>query len=199
MDAIVDTLYQVIYSGDSALVLQPHQSIFSWTFTCGDILTILGLALTYYLFWRQLKENRQDGKKNLRDTWLLEVIIEPNMEQVDQFYTECIHGVEEDLKKLSEQFSKISAKELSNNLAQKKRFYKDSKKESLDHFQSLIRATEPSLANKLDGILDSLIDEITNLLDGYEGYTENSKVVKNTLLQNKQIFIAALYGSIKEQ
>lgn len=198
MDAIVDTLYQVIYSGDSALILQPHQSMFSWAISCGDILTILGLALTYYLFWRQLKENRKDGRKNIRDTWLLEVIIEPNMEQINQFYTDCISGVEEDLKKLSVQYSNTTAKELTSNLAQRKRFYKDSKKDSLDHFQSLIRATEPKLANEIDGTLDSLIDDITKLLDGYEGYTETSKVVKKTLLQNKQKFIATLYGSIKE-
>lgn len=198
MDAIVDTLYQVIYSGDSALILQPHQSMFSWTISCGDILTLLGLALTYYLFWRQLEENRKDGKKNIRDTWLLEVIIEPNMEQINQFYTDCISGVEDDLKKLSVQYSNTTAKELTSNLAQRKRFYKDSKKDSLDHFQSLIRATEPKLANEIDGTLDSLIDDITKLLDGYEGYTETSKVVKKTLLQNKQKFIATLYGSIKE-
>lgn len=198
MDAIVDTLYQVIYSGDSALILQPHQSMFSWTISCGDILTILGLTLTYYLFWRQLKENRKDGRKNIRDTWLLEVIIEPNMEQINQFYTDCISGVEDDLKKLSVQYSNTTAKELTSNLAQRKRFYKDSKKDSLDHFQSLIRATEPKLANEIDGTLDSLIDDITKLLDGYEGYTETSKVVKKTLLQNKQKFIATLYGSIKE-
>ena len=198
MDAIIDTLYQVIYSGDSALILQPHQSMFSWTISCGDILTLLGLALTYYLFWRQLEENRKDGKKNIRDTWLLEVIIEPNMEQINQFYTDCISGVEDDLKNLSVQYSNTTAKELSSNLAQRKRFYKDSKKDSLDHFQSLIRATEPKLANEIDGTLDSLIDDITKLLDGYEGYTETSKVVKKTLLQNKQKFIATLYGSIKE-
>ncbi|MCQ2076706.1 MAG: hypothetical protein MJZ20_06705 [Bacteroidaceae bacterium] len=198
MDAIIDTLYQVIYSGDSALILQPHQPMFSWTISCGDILTLLGLALTYYLFWRQLEENRKDGKKNIRDTWLLEVIIEPNMEQINQFYTDCISGVEDDLKNLSVQYSNTTAKELSSNLAQRKRFYKDSKKDSLDHFQSLIRATEPKLANEIDGTLDSLIDDITKLLDGYEGYTETSKVVKKTLLQNKQKFIATLYGSIKE-
>lgn len=198
MDAIVDTLYQVIYTGGSALVLQPHQYMFSWTISCGDILTLLGLALTYYLFWRQLKENRKDGKKNLRDTWLLEVIIEPNMEQINRFYTDCISGVEDDLKRLSELYSNTTAKELSSNLAQRKRYYKDSKKDSLDHFQSLIRATEPELAGEIDGILDSLIDDITKLLDGYEGYAEASKAVKKTLLHNKQIFIAALYGSIKE-
>ena len=198
MDAIIDTLYQVIYSGDSALILQPHQSMFSWTISCGDILTLFGLALTYYLFWRQLEEKRKDGKKNIRDTWLLEVIIEPNMEQINQFYTDCISGVEDDLKNLSVQYSNTTAKELSSNLAQRKRFYKDSKKDSLDHFQYLIRATEPKLANEIDGTLDSLIDDITKLLDGYEGYTETSKVVKKTLLQNKQKFIATLYGCIKE-
>jgi len=197
MENAIDTICKMVCSDGSVYLIQNEQPFFILSVSLGDIIALVGLGLSYFFFWKQIDETRKENKKNLRDTWLLEVIIEPNLEQISDFYNKCIKEVEDDLKQLKKQFNILTAVDFKTSLAQTKRKHKESKKISLEHFQDLIRATEPDLSNEVDDILDKLIDDITSLLDKHERYDESSNEVREIILRNKQSLLSALYKSIR--
>ena len=191
-----DTLYKIIQTGNDVYVMH-HATIFDYI-SVGDILTILGLFLTYMLFRKQLKETRKENIKGIKAQWFLEVVIEPNLETIKKFYDDAVSNVKHSITLLNTSFSKKTAQDFSTLLAKEKRKYKNDLKDDLGHVRSLIKATKPELSTDFDAKLDELIDIITDILDGHQNYDDSSKEVKNKLLENQQELLAILYTTIKE-
>lgn len=194
----IDTIYRIIQTNDSMFVTS-HTS--GWEnllnfISIGDILTLLGLFLTYFLFKRQLKETRDENIKGIKAQWFLEVVVEPNLDVLKKFYEDSIIKVNDSLIKLNTSCSKIYARDFRTLLAKEKRKYKDDLKDDLGHVQALIKATEPELSKDIDAKLDELIDVITKLLDQYDDAENLSKKVRKQLLDNQQEMLAILYRVI---
>lgn len=189
----VDTLLTAVPLEDAILVLQKDPSLFSLTITFGDILTLLGMLGTISVFCWQLCKTREERNENLRSTWFLEVIVQPNMKMINDFYDKVIKDADEKIKQLAQKYNDGgAAKELNKDLAQYQRDMKDEIKFTLGHFQSLLKASEPKISNEVDGVLDDLVDISTKFLDDYEDFDGTSIKVK--ALNNKQRFISKLYS-----
>lgn len=194
---VADTLLRSVTPEDTIMILQPKSSFFAMSITFGDILTLIGMIGSVGVFWWQLYKTRQERRENLRSTWFLDVIVQPNMSMINDFYDKIITSVDEKITLLSKSYNEGgAAKELNKKLAQYQRDVKNEIKFSLGHFQSLLKASEPKISNDIDGVLDYLVDIATNYLDGYEDYDGSS--VKVQALNNKQQFVSKLYSGWNE-
>lgn len=189
----VDTLFRVVPLEDSMLILQQKPSIFSMSITFGDVLALLGMVGSVVVFWWQLYKTREERRDNLRSTWFLEVIVQPNMAMINEFYDKVIKDADEKVNQLSQKYNNGgAAKDLNMELAQYQRDLKNEIKFTLGHFQSLLKASEPKISNEIDCVLDDLVDISTKFLDGYEDFDNVSIKVK--ALNNKQKFVSKLYS-----
>lgn len=189
----VDTLLRAVPLDETTLILQQEQSVFSMTVTFGDVLALLGMIGSVGVFWWQLYKTREERRENLRSTWFLEVIVQPNMNMINDFYDKVIKDADEKVNLLSQKYnSDGAAKELNNELAQYQRDLKNEIKFTLGHFQSLLKASEPKISNEIDSVLDDLVDISTKFLDGYEDFIGTSFKLK--ALNNKQQFVSKLYS-----
>lgn len=190
----MDTLYRIIQTDSDMYVM--HHTVFWDYISVGDIVTVLGLLLTYCLFKRQLTETRKENIKGIKAQWFLEVVIEPHLETIKKFYDDSVSNVKQSMTILKSSFSKKTAQDFSTLLAKEKRKYKNDLKDDLGHIRSLIKATKPELSKDFDAKLDDLVDVITALLDQHQSYEDSSKEVKNKLLENQQELLAILYKTI---
>ena len=181
---IVDTIYKIIQNADVVYIIS-HKTLLDYI-SIGDILTIGGLVLTYFLFKKQLTETRNENINGIRAQWFLEVVVEPNLGTIKNFYDNSVSKVKDSLVSLNSFYSKKTAQDFSIILAKEKRKYKDDLKDDLGHIRSLINATKPELSKDFDAKLDELIDIITKLLDEHLNYNDSTKDVKNKLLENQQ-------------
>lgn len=191
--SVTDTLYRVIPGSDAFIVMQQEPGLISCSISVGDILTLIGMLASFIAFWWQLRNTRLANKENLRSTWFLEVIVEPNIEMINTFYKSIIENCDKAISDLSTKYNEgISAKEINTELARQQRILKDKTKTELEHFQSMLRASEPTIADAVDLVIDDLVDIVTKYIDGYEDYSTGQSI-KMDALNNKQKFISQLY------
>jgi hypothetical protein len=189
---VLDTLYRITSIDGGYSVVADKQSWFSYSVSIGDILTVLGFAVTLFIFYRQLKESRKEGKSNLRSNWFLDVIVQPNMAAINELYIIIVDKANQNRISLRQRYENSdSAKEINLDLARKQREAKDYIKDFFDHFRTLLMASEPGIARQTDAIVDELVDIVTKYMDDYEsGDTESCK---RKVLANKVKLIALLY------
>lgn len=190
-----DTICKVVPLDKTFCVIQPEESMFSSTISMGDILTVFGLVISLVTFCYQLRITRRENSNNLRSTWFLEVIVEPNLDMINLFFDGIIIKYDDKIKALAHEFRDgKSAIELHKDVAKSKREIKDEIKNSLDNFRTLLKASEPEVARKIDGTLDKLIDVLTVEIDSYESNNDSCSV-KAEVLCIKQEFVSVLYKS----
>ncbi len=191
----LDTLYRITAYDGMYSVMSEKPFWFSYTVSIGDILTVLGFAVTLYIFYRQLKESRKEGKANLRSNWFLEVIVQPNMAAINDLYVNVVEKANQNRAALRKRYENSdSAKEINLDLAKRQREAKDYIKDFFDHFRALLMASEPAIADQTDSIIDELVDIVTEHLDDYESGDMES--CKRKVLANKEKLIAVLYKGL---
>lgn len=193
----VDTLARAVPLDNTTLILQPETELFSWNISFGDIIALIGMIGSIGVFCWELYHTRKENRNNLRSTWFLEVIIQPNMEMINSFYDKVIEEADSKVKLLSNNYNNGGvAKEINEDLAKFQRELKDYVKTSLGHFQILLKASEPKIANEIDTVLDDLVDILTIHIDGYEDF--NGASIKMKALNNKQKFVSKLYSGLNK-
>ena len=191
----LDTLYRITAYEGMYSVMSEKPFWFSYTVSIGDILTVLGFAVTLYIFYRQLKESRKEGKANLRSNWFLEVIVQPNMAAINDLYVNVVEKANQNRAALRKRYENSdSAKEINLDLAKRQREAKDYIKDFFDHFRALLMASEPAISDQTDSIIDELVDIVTEHLDDYKSGDMES--CKRKVLANKEKLIAVLYKGL---
>ena len=194
-DQALDTLYRITASDGVYSVMAKEPSWFSYAVSIGDILTVLGFAVTLYIFYRQLKESRKEGKDNLRSNWFLDVIVQPNMTSINDLYVNIVEKTNKNRAALRQRYENSdSAKDINLDLAKKQREAKDFIKDYFDHFRALLMASEPGIARQTDAIVDELVDIVTKHMDDYE--SDDTESCKRKVLANKVKLIAILYKGL---
>lgn len=193
LTATIDTLYKVVCDDNIVYVITPSETWFSTTITVGDMIAILSMIGSIIVFWCQLDKSRKENRENIRSTWFLRIIVEPNMTMIDAFYANIIEKVDNITKELYLKYEQgCAAKELHNEVSKQQRFLKNDKESNLGQFQILLRVSHPTISKRVDDVLDKLVDIITEHVQSYEQYNEEYSV-KESVLENKCLIVSELY------
>ena len=150
-DQALDTLYRITVADGVYSVLAEKSSKFSFVVSIGDILTVFGFAVTLYIFYRQLKESRKEGKDNLRSKWFFDVIVQPNIASINDLYIKIVEKTNQDRNALRQRcVNSDLAEDINLDLAKKQREAKDSIKDFFDHFRTLLMASESGIVRQTD-------------------------------------------------
>lgn len=192
-----DTITNVVHDTIWVLNAPPTDTgLFKKEIAVGDILTILGFCITYYLFWRQIKEARKDYRTNQRDSWMLNVVIQPYIENLNEMYANLTTLVDKEVKQLKEKPVKGDKAKRINDIAKLKRKLKVLINDFYDPFVNLLGATDKHTASSVESLASDLIDISTSLIDNHAEY-KDIQTVRRPILDNKQKVVAALYASMK--
>lgn len=196
-DQALDTLYRITAADGVYSVLAEKSSKFSFVVSIGDILTVFGFAVTLYIFYRQLKESRKEGKDNLRSKWFFDVIVQPNIASINDLYIKIVEKTNQDRNALHQKcVNSDSAEDINLDLAKKQREAKDSIKDFFDHFRTLLMASESGIARQTDAIVDELVDIVTKHMDDYK--SDDTESYKRKVLANKVKLIVVLYNGLNK-
>ncbi len=141
------------------------------------IIAAISLGLAYYIFiYRKNKDRADDAsqnkkeqinkidaaklqEQNIRLQWFKELIIQPNLDQINSFYTQ-LHSLENRIESIS------LTEEQKIELAS---FIKTEQSNLRKSFVDVLLGVNPSLYQEVIDNLDNLIDGITNVIfnDGF--------------------------------
>lgn len=193
---IHDTVTNVVTDTIWGLNPKEEYGIFKHEITVGDILTIVGFIITVGLFIWQIREARKDYRTSQRDSWMLNVVIQPYIEHINELYDRLTDLLDKEIAQLKNKGNKGDKSKRNNEIAKLKKKTKGIVNDFFVHFITLLGATDKVTASKIDKLSSDLIDKCTSLIDGYADYVDK-KTVTEPVLDNKQKVVAALYASMK--
>lgn len=193
---IHDTVTNVVTDTIWVLNTKEESGAFECEVTVGDILTIVGFIITVLLFIRQIKEARKDYRTSQRDSWMLNVVIQPYIEHINGLYDKLADLLDKEIAQLKNRGNKGDKSKRNNEIAKLKKKTKGIVNDFFVHFITLLGATDKVTASRVDKLSSDLIDICTSLIDGYADYVDK-KTVTEPILDNKQKVVATLYASMK--
>ena len=188
-----DLLYHIIDCSCSE-----SSDFFQWSLNLGDvltyILTITGLCVALWQFNKQMKETRAQSKINQRQTWFLNVIVVPQLDNIKAFYNELVSAVENHRKELKAKFANnTSAKKMQTLIAQEQNDCKERVSLFYDHFGALVSSYDGDIGKSISEIGYDLEDICTYLI---ENYTDDLKI-REMIFENEQILLVKLNQGMK--
>lgn len=190
-----DTFYIIQQFGINA---EENESYFKLSFN--DILTfvftIIGIIIAIYQFKKQMTKNREEQKLANIKNWYLTVIVIPQLESINSFYSKLIDNLIENVDELN----RIGEKDLAV-LSQMQADRKDDINAFFDHLQSLIKSFDIELSKKLSYKIMDLEDCVTIILSDiyFDINSLSSTQIRRELLLNKKDIISLLYTGIDDK
>lgn len=167
------------------------------------VLTIVGVWVAICQFRNEMRKNRNETinaineqKKERKRDWLLNVIIHPQIEEINLFYKEFIEKVCNDVNEL-----RVDRKKRVQVLAKQARINADRQEQIhafFDHLDPLIQPFDEKLSGKINDQVMDLEDMTSKLIEHYMKVDEPLYEIRRMLLLNKVNIIQLLYNKSQE-
>ena len=159
---------------------------------------------TYRYFIKQHNQSRVDFENNFNNTieiakknWYLNVIVQPNVKEINEFYENLIVDFKNNKEELTLASTKLSHKDYLNIVTAKQREFKLKKRLLEFKVINLVRSSSNSIATNLTGTINRLDDFMSEkLIDTKISDIEIEKIEKS-INQNKVDFMTFLFKYIE--
>lgn len=199
---LVDTLLQDKCLCDSLLcqVVQPEQASWFTTISFGDTLTILctliGLGIAILQYRHSSRESRVQSQRNQRETWFLQVIVLPQLENINNFYINLLKSLDEDKMAIQKYGKEQCHQDYLNKMAE----IQDSRKTEInnffDHISALVKSYDKCLGGKVEEVVMELEDIYVRILEIYGNEGEAKE--REEVLGNKEKLVAILNSGMND-
>lgn len=181
---------------------------FQSTLSLGDIitylLTIIGLIVAIYQFNKQMKEarsqfieqmvdTRQQAETNQRQTWFLNVIIVPQIDNIKTFYNELQKKITELRTELKRDISGAPSDGIHVLVAKRQNECKAEINSFYDHFSALVSSSNKQMGTDVINIGNKLEDICTELI---ESYNEERNIKEMLFANEQQLFTTLNQGMV---
>jgi len=163
--------------------------------SAGDIISISGIGIAVLVFiLERINSSRADNQRAKQD-WFLNVVVEPNMNSISDFYSNLLDVLEKSPKELES----LVLNPLTIAKAEKMKSFIKNKDKFITEFNTAIRSFDPIMAKKIDSLLRRTQDIFTNYIDtiGSDSPTDYS-VVKRQMDRSKTALYSILFEGIKK-
>lgn len=173
-------------------------SWFSLKISIGDIITVVGLLGSLIGFFVKVNATTKEQCKQFRKTWLLEVVIKPNICVLDKFYSDKCVLLSEKVKELNTDFENgEAAKDISKKQREILRNVKDEINNVFEPFTILIRSCDGKLGEKITKNMEDLEDWCSKKITDYSKVTDLNEI-NRTFNKSKQELYATLYDGVNK-
>ena len=157
----------------------------------GDIFAFITILIGIYQFNKQAKINRKERDMAQKETWFLEVIVEPQLSSIDQPYQELIDNITKQRKDLASSRPRINDQNFLNKVSKYKRENNVLIARKFNHLEALVRSYSIVLSSTLGKYVILLQDINVRLIDNYNDNL-NPEAIQIKILKHEQAVLALL-------
>lgn len=186
----------LIEVAEATSVLATNGGWFECKVTIGDVLTLIGIIIAIWQFSCSSKESRNQALSNQKETWFLNVIVLPQLDEINQFYQKLIEKIGADKKQVSV-LRKENYDQCTLKIAELKQQRKQEINNCFDHIIALVMSYDVKLGREVSDVIMKLEDTYVEMID----YFVKDKDVENVraiILQNEQILISQLNRGLRK-
>ena len=154
-----------------------------------NIIASAAIIVTLGIFIWQTIESRKERKRTLKENWYLTIILQQNIEGINNYYKEAADGLASEIKRIRDHH-------VNEGLEKAKSIRKLQvlKNEFFNNFVTLLQSYDKNIAQKVDDILNEVLDLYSTAIDNYNGIGIDDCV--RQIYSNKTKLISALYNGI---
>lgn len=149
------------------------------------------LLITLIIFIIQTRQARKEQSRTINENWYLTIILQPNMEELDEFYKEEAKQLETQIHKLKGRHGKETTEK-----AKSLKSLRDLKNEFFNHFILMVQGYNVQIAQDAENILNELADLNSECIDHFS--IVNIADSKRLVFENKAKLINTLYKGISK-
>ena len=153
----------------------------------------IGFAIITFITERFITYFRE--KRSTKYSWFLKIIVEPHLEEIQEFYLETDKELREACKDLVDKNDTLNdtdylvlARSYCDN-------FKDRRINFFNNFVSMISAFDPEISTKVDTIINKLDDDYVTAID-YVNENANPEGLRKEILNNKALLYQTLFKEI---
>lgn len=169
------------------------------TISFGEVLTIVCTVVGFIIAIKQYKtssnNSREQAQRNQRESWFLQVIVLPQLSDINKFYSDLLALAAKD-KGIVESLCSLCHNEFTLEMAKLQEDSKDAINQFFDHISALVKSYNPELGQQVDDIVMELEDCYVNILNAYARKEEVR--VREKILENKQKLISVLNSGMSK-
>lgn len=141
-----------------------------------------------------MKESRRNTKKAQKENWYLNIIVLPQLDNINNNYFKLTNDSISYINKLEDDMESINIKKFKIEQAKIKNEIKKRISQDFDHIISLVRSYNKDIAENADNTILKLQDECTHLIDRFDQIEEAQ--IRSKLLENKEMLISILNSGL---
>lgn len=157
-----------------------------------NLVATIALIITLVIFIKQTRNSNKDNKENVKKSWFLTVIVQPNLNDINKFYEETSQGLKNEIKRLK----RDDCENINLEKAKSIRKLQKIKTNFFNNFVTVVQSYNSSLANEVDRVLNELQDKNAIWIDHYSD--NNSDSCERIIYDNKAELIGILYQGISQ-
>lgn len=152
------------------------------------------LIVTLIIFIYQNYKSVKEKKLAIRQNWFMTVIVQPNLNNINNFYENTVLKLNEHLCSIrrSHNTSTITVKKAKAN-----RSIKNIKNDFFDDFVTIIQSYDKELATNTEKLLNNLQDLCSESIDNYS--TIEDRFIRKKIFENRASLISLLYEGINKK
>lgn len=151
----------------------------------GLLVTILISAIDHYI-------SRNAKKKELRENWYFSVIVEPNLANIEEFYSKTVTCLNNGISKLNRK-----GRVTGLDKAKVNKEYKKIKNHFSLTFTTLVQSYDNKLATEVGNQINEIQDYATTAIDNFRENINKDKIHKD-IMDYKVRLISLLYKGISK-
>lgn len=157
----------------------------------GDILAFITILIGIYQFKRQAVINRKERELAQKESWFLQVIVEPQLSHLDGLYQKLIDDITRQRSELLRIRARGNNRDFYNKVARYKRENNQLIAKTFNHLEALVRSYSISLSSTLGNLVVKLRDINAYLIDNYNDH-QNLEAIQISILKHEQAVLALL-------
>ena len=154
-----------------------------------NIIASAAIIVTLGIFIWQTIESRKERKRTLKENWYLTIILQQNIEGINNYYNDAANGLASEIKRIRDHHANETREK-----AKSIRKLQVLKNDFFNNFVTLLQSYDKTIAQKVDDILNEVLDLNSTAIDNYNGIGIDDCV--RQIYSNKTKLISALYKGI---
>lgn len=165
------------------------------SFVEDNFIEIVAIILALITFITERYFNAKGERKNSKYDWFLNIIVQPNLHDIDAFYVKTDNQLREACKDLQDRDSTLQDEDYLVEARKYCNKFKKDRREFFNNFVSMIGAFDKDMALQVDEIINKLDDCYASAIDFANADVDNDGMIDD-VFRNKAELYQTLFKNV---